>query len=434
MWVERDLIQKVAPFLKRKEFLSIMGPRQAGKSTFLDILKNYLIDQLKVDPKTITILSFEDRRLLAEFEKDAVAFVESYAPRHLNKTVYLMIDEFQYAEEGGQKLKLIYDTLQNVKILITGSSSLDIKAKVGKFMVGRIFNFHLYPFHFGEYLRRKENRLEQIYTQGYQQIETWFETGTTFRMKTGEDLFYQEFQPEYENFCIWGGYPSVCLAETSLEKKKLLSDIYNNYILKDVRTLLQLATEKNLFVLSQYLATQIGSIVVYQNLSQAADLNFRSLKKHLFILEETFICKQAKPFFKNRQKELSKNPKIYFLDLGFRNNLMENMNALDLRSDKGALIENAVFIRLNELFEGINKINFWRTKAGAEVDFVVHLGDRLIPIEVKYSPFDTPKISRSLANFIDSFKPERTLVLTKNYWGQIKREKTSILFVPVYYL
>ncbi|MCK4244503.1 MAG: DUF4143 domain-containing protein, partial [Candidatus Omnitrophica bacterium] len=143
---------------------------------------------------------------------------------------------------------------------------------------------------------------------------------------------------------------------------------------------------------------------------------------------------EVKPFFKNRQKELSKNPKIFYIDMGFRNSLMENMNGLDKRADSGAIIENVVFIRLNELCEGVNKINFWRTKAGAEVDFVLHTKGNIIPIEIKYSSFKTEKISRGLASFIDSFKSEYAVVLTKNYWGMTKKNKTKVLFIPVYYL
>ena len=83
---------------------------------------------------------------------------------------------------------------------------------------------------------------------------------------------------------------------------------------------------------------------------------------------------------------------------------------------------------------GFDKINFWRTKAGAEVDFVVNIKGSIVPIEVKYSNFKTEKISRSLSSFIDTFKPEYAVVLTKNYWGTMKKEKTRVLFIPVYYL
>jgi predicted AAA+ superfamily ATPase len=277
-------------------------------------------------------------------------------------------------------------------------------------------------------------RLERIYSEQNEKIRDFIFNGKRSRLKRGEDLFSQEFIREYEHFAVWGGYPAVVLARAEVERRKLLSDIYNNYILKDIKTVLDLAREKNLFLLSQYLATQIGNITVYQNLGQASGLEYRKLKKHLTILEETFICQEVKPFFKNRQKELSKNPKIYFLDMGFRNNLLENMNGLEKRADSGAIIENVCFVRLNELCEGIERINFWRTKAGAEVDFIVHAGENIVPIEIKYSSFKNERLSKSLISFIDTFRPNQAIVLTRDYWGAIQRNRTRILFSPVYYL
>lgn len=434
MTIKRDIIDKINPFLKREEFLSIIGPRQAGKTTLFSIISNCLSTDLKVSGKHIKYITFEDRKLILEFEKDPVAFVRSYMPEKSGGKFYLFIDEFQYVEEGGQKLKLIFDTVKNIKVFVTGSSSLDIKAQVGKYMVGRILTFSLYPFNFGECLRARDARLEKVYGQGNRELLGWLFDGKEPQKQNGEDMYFPEFKAEYERYCVWGGYPAVWLAQTDTERRKLLSDIYNNYILKDIKTLLELATERNLFLLSQYLAAQTGGIVVFQNLGKTAELDYRNLKKHLSVLYETFICKEVRPFFKNRQKELSKNPKIYFLDIGFRNNLMDNMNPIEKRADAGAIVENACFVRLNQLCEGENKINFWRTKAGAEVDFVVHKGERSIPVEIKYSGFSSGKISKSLVSFISSFSPERAVVLTKNYFGAARSGKTDVLFYPAYYL
>lgn len=434
MIVKRDLLHQITPFLKRKEFISIVGPRQAGKSTFLGMLKEYLIKENGSREDFIEIITFEDRKLLLQFEADPIMFVNSYllrAPKE--KTFYLMIDEFQYAEEGGQKLKLIYDTIKNIKIIITGSSSLEIKAKVGKFMVGRILNFYLHPFNFKEFLAAKDKRLLSVYEQYSKEIKVVLLEGKSIKVKNRVDIFSEEFIKFYEEFCIWGGYPAVVLAKKE-ERQKLLTDIYNNYILKDIKTLLELATEKSLFLLSQYLAAQISNILVYQNLSQVSGLSYRDLIKHLNILKETFVCREIRPFSKFRQKELSKAPKIFFLDLGFRNNLVENTNGLAARSDAGAVIENSVFIRLNELSENFKVINFWRTKAGAEVDFVWQSRGQIFPLEVKYSLFTAKKISKSLASFIDIFKPKRAIILNKNYWGKFSRGKTEVIFIPVYYL
>lgn len=438
MIIRRDLIGQIKVFLKRQEFIAIVGPRQAGKTTFLEIIKTCLLKDLKVDKNLIQIITFEDRKLLRQFEADPISFVRSYFPAESAKISYLMIDEFQYADNGGQKLKLIYDTLERIKIIITGSSSLEIKAKVGKFLVGRIFTFYLFPFSFGEFLRAKNPRLERIYEAKNKRLAKWLlgdvKSLSFPGQKKGTDVFASEMLKQYEGFCIWGGYPAVVLSRTNKERKKILSDIYNNYMLRDIKGLLELTTEKNLFSLSLYLATQIGNILIYQNLSQISDLDYRQLKKHLSILQETLISWEVKPFFKNRQKELSKNPKVFFINLGFRNNLVENMNLLDKRSDSGAIVENAILIRLRELFQNEDRINFWRTKAGAEVDFVVRRKGEIVPIEVKFSTFNREKISRSFTSFIESFRPGCGIILTKDFWGKDKRQNTKIFFIPVYYL
>lgn len=430
----RNLISAIEPFLNRKEFIAIIGPRQSGKTTLLEILKTHLIEKSGVNNDLIRTVTFEDRRLLAQFESNPISFVKSYIPEKHSRKFYFMIDEFQYAIDGGQKLKLIYDTVKNLKVIITGSSSLDIKAKVGRFMVGRIVSFKLLPFNFQEFLRVNDTRLEKIYAERNAKVLRWLYEGGQFEISAGKDTFSDEIILQFEDFCIWGGYPAVAIARDTNIRKKLLGEIYNNYILKDIKTLLELATEKNLFRLSQHLAVQVGSIIVYQNLSNVSGLDYRNVKKHLNILEETFICQEINPFFRNRQKELTKSPKVYFLDMGFRNNLIESFNPIGIRTDAGAIVENVVFIRLNELFMGLEKINFWRTKTGAEVDFLLHIKGDIIPIEVKYSSFATEKLSRSFMSFINSFRPKKALVLTKNYWGQMQKDKTRVLFAPVLYV
>lgn len=432
MIVQRELLAQIKVFLKRKEYIAIIGPRQCGKTTFLEIIKDYLIKELKIQKQSVHIITFEDRILLRQFESDPVSFVKSYLTEN-NEITYIMIDEFQYSEEGGQKLKFIYDTIKNVKIIVTGSSSLEIKAQVGKYMVGRILTFHLYPFNFKEFLSFKDKRFESIYDEKNKIIFNWLFEHKKSKHKQGEEQFYENMNKLFEEYCIWGGYPAVVLSKSNIERKKVLNDIYNNYILKDIKGLLQLATERNLFLLSQYLSTQIGNIVVYQTLGQMSGLNYRHLKKHINVLKETYIYEEVKPYFTNRQKELSKNPKAFFIDLGFRNNLVENMNTLEKRSDSGAIIENAIFLKLYETFQNINKINFWRTKAGAKVDFVLQIKENIIPIEVKFSSFSEPKISKSFNSFIESFKPKHGIVLTKNFWGSMKKENTEILFAPVCY-
>ncbi|MBU3965139.1 ATP-binding protein [Patescibacteria group bacterium] len=435
MLVNRELINQIKPFLDKKEYLAIIGPRQSGKTTLLDLIKEYLINEKAVKPENIKIVTFENRILLNQFDSDPIAFINSYKNiGKANNVFYLMLDEFQYSIEGGQKLKLIFDTVKDVKIIITGSSSLDIKAQVGKYMVGRILTFSLYPLNFGEFLAVKNERLQRMYKDKNKKLTDWVlaeEAGEYF--KDAEDVFASEFLKLFEEYAIWGGYPRVVLSESADEKLKVLNDIQNNYILKDIKGLLELATDKNLLLMSQFLAAQIGNILVYKNLSQASQLDYRKTIDHLRILQETFIVDFARPYFKNKQKELSKNPKVYFFDLGFRNSLIGNAVSFERRSDVGAMAENVVYLKLKSFLNGFGGINFWRSKIGAEVDFIVNLKGEIFPIEVKFSSFEKPTVSRSFISFVKSFKPKKGLVLTKNFQGMIEKDGCKILFYPIYY-
>lgn len=406
-------------------------------------MKKYLISDLKINPELIKIMSFEDRRILQEFEKNPISFINSWISNS-EKINYLLIDEFQYAKDGGQKLKFVHDTLKNIKIIITGSSSLEIVSKVKSFMTGRLLTFNMYPFNFNEFLRFKDRRLEKIYCDNTFKIDEIIFNPDNYKkglskevsdnLPSGKDMYFEEFYELFNEYCIWGGYPSVIMSSVKDEKRKVLSEIFNSYILYDIKGLLELNTERELFLLAQILAAQIGSIAVYNNLSIASGLIYRKLIEHLNVLKSTFIIKEVRPYFINKQKELTKNPKIYFLDNGFRNYLIENYNSLNLRPDSGQIFEQYVFIRLNEICSGKGALHFWRTKARAEVGFIFLRGNDVVPIEVKFAEFDKPGITKSLASFINIFNPKTAFVVNKNFWGKSVVSNTKVIFIPVYYL
>ena len=123
---------------------------------------------------------------------------------------------------------------------------------------------------------------------------------------------------------------------------------------------------------------------------------------NIYCLEQTFIIDVVRPFFRNTRKEIVKSPKVYFNDLGIRNFAIKNFNDLRIRSDKGFVFENFVYLILKDSRESSDKINFWRTKAGAEGDFVILEGLKIIPIEVKAKYFKNPLVSQALRSFINA--------------------------------
>lgn len=115
--------------------------------------------------------------------------------------------------------------------------------------------------------------------------------------------------------------------------------------------------------------------------------------------------------------------------------LINNFSELAVRVDKGALAENFVLNRLKGMVGDQDQglVHFWRTKAKAEVDFVVELPDRLIPIKVKFEPFNREKITTGLLSFIKAYSPDNAVVVTKEFLGERIVNNTDVKFIPIVY-
>ena len=152
MYKTRKLEKTILKYLSKREILAIIGPRQSGKTTLLQKIQSEL-------PNSIFI-SFEDMDDLELFETDPKGFAEKYFGYR-----YIFIDEFQYSRSGGKNLKLLYDLYPKNKVILSGSSAIDLTINTIKYLVGRIFVFNLYNLNFEEYLTFTDNPLLKVYQE-----------------------------------------------------------------------------------------------------------------------------------------------------------------------------------------------------------------------------------------------------------------------------
>ena len=394
MYIHRFLEGEIKKYLKKREILAIVGPRQSGKTTLL----KYLFKDLK----NAIFLDFEDRENLELFDEDVKSFSELYVKPHN----YLFIDEFQYAKDGGKNLKYIYDNYK-IKIIISGSSVSNLSIQSIKYLVGRVFVFNLYQFSFEEFFNYKEPGL---YNNIY--------------IKKISPIIIEKILPYFNEYCIYGGYPRVILTNDKDEKETILKNIYNTYLLKEIKEILNLSDDYKLSKLIHALALQVGNIINHNELSQITGLKYKDLLNKINILEKTFISIKSKPFYTNKRRELAKAPKIFFLDNGFRNFIIKNFQPIKNRLDKGSLYENFV---ASELAKLDLDIKYWRSKSKAEVDFIIEREQRIIPIEVK-SNLKNIKLTKSFISFIKKYKPKDSLILSEKFY----KDKGKIKFRPIF--
>lgn len=418
-FTEREIYPQLLDWLDEPEIVAIAGPRQAGKTTLLVKLKE------KLAGRNVVYVSFEDTDQLASFSRSPREFIQLYLKEE--QKTYFLFDEFQYVRQAGKILKLLFDEYPQAKFVITGSSTLKIR-EIASFLVGRVIFFNLYPFSFAEYLRCKEEVLYKLWLKFNSAFKSFLSGKAVVLPKI---LLEKKLAVMFEEYLTFGGYPAVVTSEPA-KKKERLGGLIETYIEKDIVKYLQIGNFLDFRNFTTVLSAQIGGLINYSSLASDVSINYREARKFLGALEKTFVIKPLLPYSSNKASEIRKSPKVYFIDLGLRNSLLENFGEVRLRADKGTLVENFVF---QNLFyrKDTSGLNFWRTKQGAEVDFILRSHGKIIPIEVKYQDFEEAKISRSFRNFLKNYQEvERGIVLTRNFSALSQFGNTRLLFLPVY--
>jgi predicted AAA+ superfamily ATPase len=420
---KRTLLENITRFINNDQIIVITGMRQVGKTSLIRLI----LEQLRDNP--VYYFDLEDFTYLDICNKGHESFVNflKLQGADFSKRLFVAIDEIQYLENPSNFLKLLHDHYPSLKLIVSGSSSLEIKSKFKDSLAGRKIVFELDPLSFNEFLLFRNEELLGVKTR-IGNILNVFKNDINESM----DLAGGQFSPFINEYLMFGGYPGVALMDDTESKKAILRDIYSSYVRKDIKDIATVEDVYGFNNLLRLIAGQIGSLLNINELSSSVGLSVNTVKKYLFILENTFIITLLRPYHVNSRKELTKMPKPYFHDVGLRNTVLGNYHIQ--AENEGKLFENIVFSELKKQFIPNESLFFWRTTTGAEVDFVVKFEDRMIPLEVKASEMKKPAVSKSLRSFIDTFAPEKAIILNKNMYKKILINNTNVIFLPLYAL
>jgi predicted AAA+ superfamily ATPase len=362
MYIERKIDPEIRKHLGKKEFTIVTGPRQSGKTSLIQALYKELQNQNRI----VSYLTFEDRDILSAINKhpeEIFTFVKrpakSMTDNHKEAEVqFLFIDEVQVASDPSNFLKYLYDVYGgNLKVIATGSSAFYIDRKFKDSLAGRKRIFELKTLSFEEWLLFQNNRslLDEL---------------TLIRDQNDYiSTVHRLLSEAFHEYLVYGGYPAVALENDKSEKILLLKELKNAFLKRDIDES-GIANPDKFYALLVMLAGQTGNMVNRNELANTIGVDNKTIDKYLYVLQNCFHIGLVKPFYNNQRKEITKMPKVFFKDSGFRNIALNRLFDFSHREDQGPMLENYVFNRLSELYDKEN-IRFWRTTDKQEIDFVV---------------------------------------------------------------
>lgn len=381
---QRHLIEDLKTHLPRKEFSILTGARQSGKTTLILQLEEFC----KIQNMPTVFLNLENKSILNELNEHPFNLLGFLSAS--NQRIIVFIDEIQHLNDPSNFLKLIFDEHSDrIKLIVTGSSAFYLDEKFRDSLAGRKRIFKLLTCTFSEFLGLKEQ------TQLSDELER------IIKYPSAKSTLTEYLRIQWEEYMIYGGYPAVITESDKKEKINILKEIRDSFIKRDIIEA-GLTNENAFYKLFRILAEQTGSLVNINELSSTLKIKNETAVKYLFVLQKCFHISLIRPFYKNLRKELVKMPKVFLLDTGLRNCLLNNFQSINERMDKGELWENIIFRLLADKY-GDDEIKFWRTSSGNEVDFVLPEIDLPVAIEVK---FDKKQVKPNKFKIFENAYPE----------------------------
>ena len=331
------ITRAIQSFIESQLFLGkiiiIYGPRQVGKTTLAKLLLEKYGD-------SNDYYTADDYDIIERLSNQTSTTLGSFV---WSKKM-IVIDEAQRIPNIGLTLKLLHDFYPQTQIIATGSSSFDLANNINEPLTGRKFTYLLHPFSLGELL-------------------------------TNQPLVYH--QRMLSEYLQYGFYPDVYLHNDSTNKQKLLEEIKNSYLYKDILNFRKIRKPELIIKLLQALALQLGNEVSYNELGQLLGVDKQTIEEYITILEQAFIVYKLPSLQRNMRNELKKSKKIYFWDIGIRNALINNTNPLHLRSDNWAIRENVAITERKKYLDNNQQFAttyFWRTQTQQEIDYIEEMG------------------------------------------------------------
>ena len=351
----RHLQAALAERLRVMPAVVVVGARQTGKSTLVQ----------ELTPGERRFLSLDDLDVVDLARRDPETLVGGAKP--------VILDEIQREPELLLAVKRTIDRhRRRGQFLITGSANLLLMQRVSESLAGRASYLTLWPM----------TRREQL---GLGRCGLWEKLSSAEDRDWLELLRSEQSLPEdWRTLARRGGFPTPAIhMKTQAERAVWFEGYLRTYLERDLRTLSAITALPDFRRLMRAACLRLGQLVNQTELSRDVALPQPTVHRYLNLLETSFLLVRVPAYSVNRTKRLIKAPKLYCGDVGL------GLHLAGIPELSGEHLENIVLHDLLCWRDGRTEqteILYWRTTAGEEVDFVIEVAGRLLPIEIKATP------------------------------------------------
>ncbi|MFH1209286.1 MAG: ATP-binding protein [archaeon] len=400
-WKENSINKELAKPYKRKSFAHIIdltkyrniiilsGLRRVGKTVLLYQVIEHLLK--KIEPRHILYFNFDKR--VKELTEILNKYEESTNINWKKEKVFVFLDEIVKLSEWADKIKLIYDAFPNIKFLISSSSSVRLEEEAIKNLAGRYFIVNIKPLSFIEYLelRGKSKFLDNI------------------------NLWEKEIKKEFQNYLLKSFPEIIDWEDKPLIKDYLKSTIIDKVLKEDIPDRFKNVNKDLLLNLIEIFYSEPGMYIDYDGLSKKLRISKKTLVKHIFYLEFSYLINRIRNFRVNVFVASRKMQRIYA-------NWWSLASCYSDNYDK--IMENIVSSSINAKY-------YWR-KEGKEIDFLIVDKKDIICIEVKNKNEITKNELKNMIYFLKRYNIKEGLVIYNGKYEEIIINNKKIKFIPLW--
>lgn len=412
---KRHIYSDVQKYIKTKQIIAIIGLRRVGKTC---LMKQIIKENIEKNKENTFYFLFDE--LVAQ-NPDVLEDVLNHYLKTIAKEghKYIFLDEIQKVPYWQDILKRIYDTREDVKFVISGSASLQIK-KSKESLAGRIYDFFMPVLTFREFLELNDLKIDKAGLD-FNSLNSIYENNI-HKKPLIEELF--------SKYIFKGAFPELAREEDEgIIKNYIRNSVIDRIILEDIPSVFNVKKKDVLSSMLEYCSRETSNLLDVTNLSTILKVNYQTTRSYLFYLQNSFIIDIVYNYSKSTAKQLRKNKKVHIVHPCVTITIMRHSKEiLGIDEVMGKYVESVVFQHSKLISE---RIFFWRTPQKEEIDIILET-DTILPIEVKYRRNMDNSFADSIIKFANKHKLESGIIVTRDLFEEKEINNKKILFIPAW--